>query len=548
MRVKRHILSGGALCSLTLLSLTGCAVSQPNTFKNSFLSPSPAHQAATIVEPPRVAPNPYYMRELPLVITPATDVPRGLPAADLRLRRAEDRFTAGRKLHDAGDVEGARREFDRAVDILLSAPEGISDTPRFARELEDLVDQIYRYDVEGAGQADTQAFDKSPMDDIIEMTFPVDPNLKDKLREEMRATVSQLPLEVNDAVASYISYFSSPRGRATLISGLRRAGRYRDLVRRILDEEGLPQELIYLAQAESGFLPRAVSRKAATGMWQFIKARGKEYGLTQTPYFDDRLDPEKATRAAARHLRDLYTSFGDWYLALASYNCGPGCVDRAVQRTGYADFWELRKRNVLPKETANYVPIILATTIMVKNAADYGLEDIDPDPPLRYDTIEMSAQTSLDTIAVVTDSSLAEIRDLNPALLKSVAPAGYQLRVPKGTAGTVLASLEVVPQERRSTWKMHRVNEGETVELVARQYSTNAAAIFEVNGDFCQNLEAGDLLVIPVSAKSNRAVGRSSPARKVSATPKKKVARTTRPTSGLKKISALQKSSTRVSR
>jgi len=227
---------------------------------------------------------------------------------------------------------------------------------------------------------------------------------------------------------------------------------------------------------------------------------------------------------------------------LASYNCGPGCVDRAVQRTGYADFWELRKRNVLPKETANYVPIILATTIMVKNAADYGLEDIDPDPPLRYDTIEMSAQTSLDMIAVVAGTSLSDIRNLNPALLKSVAPAGYQLRVPKGTAGTVLASLETVPKEHRNTWKMHRVNDGETVELVARRYSTNAAAIFEVNGDFCQNLEAGDLLVVPVSAKSNRA------ARKVSATPKKKVARTTRPTSGLKKISALRKSGTGVSR
>ena len=146
------------------------------------------------------------------------------------------------------------------------------------------------------------------------------------------------------------------------------------MIQRILDEEGVPQELIHLAQAESGFIPRAVSRKAAGGMWQFLTWRGNEYGLKQTRYTDDRMDPEKATRSAARHLRDLYHEFGDWYLAIAAYNCGPGSVEKAVERTGYADFWELRARGVLPAETTNYVPIILAMTIMEKNAAEYGIE------------------------------------------------------------------------------------------------------------------------------------------------------------------------------
>src|SRR5437764_9724710 len=132
------------------------------------------------------------------------------------------------------------------------------------------------------------------------------------------------------------------------------------MIRRIFDQEGVPQELIHLAQAESGFLARAKSRKAAVGMWQFLAWRGREYGLDQTAYSDDRLDPEKATQAAARHLHDLYNEFGDWYLAMAAYNCGPGCVERAVQRTGYADFWELRAHNALPRETQNYVPLILA--------------------------------------------------------------------------------------------------------------------------------------------------------------------------------------------
>ena len=165
------------------------------------------------------------------------------------------------------------------------------------------------------------------------------------------------------------------------------------MISRILDEEGIPQEFIFLAQAESGFLPRAVSYMSAAGMWQFIRGRGAEYGLRQDAYIDERFDPELATRAAARHLRDLYHQFGDWYLAIAAYNCGPGNVDRAVERTGYADVWELRNRGVLPLETSNYVPIILAMTIMAKNPASYGLSDIIPDEPLQYDTVEMTAMT-----------------------------------------------------------------------------------------------------------------------------------------------------------
>ena len=229
----------------------------------------------------------------------------------------------------------------------------------------------------------------------------------------MAATVSQLPLSVNDAVLGYINYFSN-RGHKTLIAATQRSGRYRPMIQRILDEEGVPQELIHLAQAESGFIPRAVSRKAAGGMWQFLAWRGQEYGLMQTRYTDDRMDPEKATRAAAHHLHDLYNEFGDWYLAIAAYNCGPGVVEKAVERTGYADFWELRARGVLPAETTNYVPIILAMTIMEKNAAEYGLEDVQFDPPLEYDTIDVTAPTSLALVADITDTSMTQLAGIEP--------------------------------------------------------------------------------------------------------------------------------------
>ncbi len=166
-------------------------------------------------------------------------------------------------------------------------------------------------------------------------------------------------------------------------------------MQRILDDEGVPQELIYLAQVESGFLPRARSNKQAVGMWQFVQFRGRQYGLMQTPGTDDRLDPEKATRAAAKHLHDLYAMFGDWYLAMAAYNCGPGCVQRAVERTGYADFWDLTRLNALPKETENYVPVILAVTIMAKNPKDYDLENLDTDRPVEYETIDLDSANQL---------------------------------------------------------------------------------------------------------------------------------------------------------
>ena len=417
------------------------------------------------------------------------------------MEKAQEHFLQGKKYYQQPDAELARQEFDQAVDLMLEASDSPTDRQAYESKLEEMVDAIHRLDQAGLGtaaSAEEPQYEKAPLEDILQMTFPVDPKLKSKVGEQVQATVSQLPLTVNDAVLGYIHYFSG-RGKNTMIAGLRRAGRYRPLVQRILDEEGLPQELIHLAQAESGFLPRAMSRKAAGGMWQFVVWRGREYGLNQTRYSDDRLDPEKATRAAARHLRDLYQKFGDWYLAIAAYDCGPGTIERAIERTGYADFFEMRNRRVLPVETTNYVPIILAMTIMDKNSAEYGLDTVVSDPPLEYDTIELTSPTNLALISDLTNTSAPDLQSLNPALLRGLAPAGYSLHVPKGTGSYLMAALQMVPAERRASSRMHTVESGETLAAIGKRYRTTASAIAAVNNIRSASPAVGDRLLIPAA-------------------------------------------------
>jgi len=423
-------------------------------------------------------------------------------ASDLLIQRAEEKFREGRKFYQVKDTDRARAEFDASIDLMLQASDNPSDRALYEDKLERLVDAIHRLDLAGLGSAapssDEPQFEKAPLEDLLQMTFPVDPKLKSKVQTELSATASQLPLTTNDAVLGYINYFSG-RGHRTIVAGLERAGKYRPMISRVLAEEGVPQELIHLAQAESGFLPRAVSNMAATGMWQFVKFRGQQYGLNQTAFMDERLDPEKATRAAARHLHDLYTEFGDWYLAIAAYNCGPGNIEKAVARTGYADFWELRARHAIPTETTNYVPIILAMTIMTKNAAEYGLTDVVPESPLEYDSVDMTAPTHLALVGDLTDTPVSQLAALNPALLRNVAPQGYSVRVPKGTGSTLSASLDRVPSVQRASWRMHRVESGDTLAAIAKRYGLSIGSIAEANSLLAQEPMAGDRLLIPAS-------------------------------------------------
>jgi membrane-bound lytic murein transglycosylase D len=504
--VKARIAAGCILAG-AVFALSGCATTAPpKQFRTFFVPPAPpgvSYASPAFIEAPNLALD-LYGNETPNLASSLPSLSRPSDV-DFLIKRADDRLAAGKRAIQEGRTEDARREFDKVLEVLLTASDKLPERARLEQHIDELIEQIYRYDVDqlDAAQPDEEVrFEKSPIDEILQMTFPIDPSLRHKVQEQIRVTASQLPLEQNDAVVSYINYFSSPRGKKILAYGLRRSGRYKPMIEKTLREEGIPEELIFLAQAESGFVPRAMSRAMCVGVWQFAAFRGKEYGLNRTAATDDRMDPELATRAAARHLHDLYNHFGDWNLAMAAYNCGPGCVDHAIQRTGFADYWQLRRLNVLPKETANYVPAILAMTIISKNAKDYGLDDLDMEQPLEYDTIELQTPTHMALIADAMDRPLAELKELNPAVLRSVAPAGTALHVPKGMVPMVQAAFEAVPANRRDAWRIHKVDGEDTFVSLARRYNTTPVLVSSVNHDALP--AAGSLVVIPASYPGDR--------------------------------------------
>jgi len=436
----------------------------------------------------------------PEISTPA---PSADPAADL-IARVEKEYLAGEENYKAGHLEAARQNFDRAFDTLLSSNLQINSDPRLEAEFDRILEGTNGFEMSALQQGDgftEQKSEPAPIDEANEVTYPVDANIKAKAEAEIKSTRSDLPLMMTDQVASYINYFSS-RGRSILENGLVRSGRYDEMIRRTLKAEGVPQDLIYLAQAESGFHPLAVSRVGARGIWQFMASRARGYGLQRDWWVDDRQDPEKSTRAAARHLKDLYTQFGDWYLAMAAYNSGPGTVQSAVKRTGYADFWELYRRNVLPKETRNYVPIIVAVTIMAKNPTQYGLDHLDKEKAAPYDTVTIDYPVDLRLVAECVDVSAVDLQDLNPSLLRLTTPKDhpFPLHLPAGTKDKFETAVAAIPPDMRVWWRYHKVQSGDTLASLARTYRTTPKAIAEANNlEDGQELAPDSKLTIPIA-------------------------------------------------
>lgn len=489
----------GVAAVAALLALTGCAPKQPVTATGKTpQATAPALQGTQSGTPTAISPATIAAEKKP--------PRRGATESDQTLiDAAQQAYASGVEHYKAGQFPAARSDFDRAVDIYLTSGHDLKTDTQLNDAFEKLVDDVNSLEMDALQQGTGfgQQQEAAPVDVANDITFPVDPNVMARAKAELKTTQSDLPLVVNDYVASYINYFSnSNKGHNTIKHSLERAGHYHTMIAQVLTEEGVPQDLIYQAVAETGFQPRAVNRRSgAGGMWQFMPFTAAQYGLVRNGWVDERFDPVKSTHAYARYIKDLHAQFGDWYLAMAAYDWGAGYVQRSVQRTGYADFWELYRRNVLPQETKNYVPIILAATIMAKNPAQYGLTDMAPDPPLVTDVVPVSYSIDLRLVADLVGSTSDEIVGLNPSLLRMRTPpdASFDLRLPVGTKELFEQRVALIPEEHRNSWRYYTVAAGDSLDTIAQRYHVKAAEIASLNKLQSDTaLESGSGLLIPV--------------------------------------------------
>jgi membrane-bound lytic murein transglycosylase D len=318
--------------------------------------------------------------------------------------------------------------------------------------------------------------------------------------EELKSVHSDIPLVSNDYVDGVLNYLQN-RSRGFMTQVLKRLGVYQEIISAALRQQGLPQDLIYLAAGESAFNPLAVSNKQCVGIWQFSLGTGSLYGLKKDRWVDEREDPVKSTEAAAHHLKDLYETFGDWFLAMAAYDSGALTVQRAIERTGYADYWDLRRLHALPTETENYVPIFLAITLIAKDPKAYGF-DVPLDPPLAADTVTIDTPTDLRLVAQLIDHPVEDLISLNPSLQRWTTPVNapeFDLKLPAGTKELFEKNIAAIPPDKRIWWRAHKVTDGETLAGIAKQFRVSPVALAEVNQlSPATSLEPGARLVVPM--------------------------------------------------
>lgn len=421
-------------------------------------------------------------------------------------------FKAGQKEFDQGHVEAAKQEFNRAVDVLLESPYGARTEPRLREHFDRLVDRISTYDVRALAAGDgftEKQHEPASIDDPLAMsatlgTPPGASGLKDAVQSDQVMASHDIQIPLNQRVLSYIGLFQG-RLHDFIEEGMKRGSKYLPMIQNVFRAEGLPLDLAYVPLVESAFKPNALSRTKAKGVWQFMAGTGLENGLRRDWYIDERSDPEKATLAAAKYLRTLSTMFGgDWHLALASYNGGPGRMQRALKNARADNFWTLTaKSRILPRETREYVPMILAAIVIARNPAQYGF-DFETEAPLAFDKVTLLHPVDLRRVAEWTDSSIDEIQALNPELRRWTTPVRdtkYELKVPAGTAETVSARLINAPPADFASLKYYTVKRGDTLPLIARKLHVNRADLAEANYlPAAARVAAGHKLMVPHEA------------------------------------------------
>jgi membrane-bound lytic murein transglycosylase D len=439
----------------------------------------------------------------------AAPAPPQPTAEDLKVKQLIQQvnaaYAAGEADYKRGSLPEAKFEFDRAVDLMLASGIDLRANSALSDEFDRIIDQVNGLEMEALKQGNGFVAPVEPTPAEVaeeEVTFTVDPNLVARATADLATTKSDLPLMMNQYVAGFINFFAyTQKGHNTLLHSFQRAGRYKAMIQRVLAEEGMPQDLIYLAVAESGFQPKALNRRShAGGMWQFMPHG--DYGLNRTAYVDERFDPEKSTRAYGRYMKFLYDQLGDWYLAMAAYNWGAGNVQRAVVKTGYADFWELYQRHNLPGETQNYVPEILAAIIIANHPTQYGFDEITLDPPVLTGTVTVNYSVNLRLVSDIVGAPIDEIVALNPSLLRLVTPpeSSFDLHLPAGTETLFEQRIALIPEDKRDSWRYHAVKAGETIASVAKDYNVKAETLAASNQlSLSSSLQDVAALVVPVA-------------------------------------------------
>jgi membrane-bound lytic murein transglycosylase D len=449
---------------------------------------------------------------------PPTPAVRAAPAAapvpsqdsvQALIDESQQHFVQGQKELALGHLDRARSEFNRAIDLLLGAPGGARLEPRLREQFDRLVDRISALEVTALAEGD--GFTEKPsepasIDELLTLatTFPTTaptPTVARTVESDLAQTSHDIAIPLNDRVLGYVELFQG-RLRSYIQEGLDRGSPYLPMIQSVFRAEGLPLDLAYVPLIESAFKTNALSRTKAKGVWQFMHATGLENGLKHDWYVDERSDPEKATRAAAKYLKALRGMFdGDWHLALASYNGGPGRVQRAMKRTGREDFWSLSANpKWLPRETREYVPMILAAVIIARNPAQYGFS-LAATSPLPYEAVTVNGPLDLRRVAEWTGTSVDVIQALNPELRRWTTPVrtqAYALRVPPGTAAQLQQRVTSISDADRGALNWHTVRSGQTIATIARSLRVNRADLAEANYlPVNARVRPGQKLVIP---------------------------------------------------
>lgn len=410
-----------------------------------------------------------------------------------------------RSLLDAGEKAAEEKDWDTASTRADEADVLVADWPEETLQQPEVLVLLGRLQALLQHLPETEVIPDVPDPGLKEAT-EVAPLSGEALRSELEqvksaeaGAVFDFPIDLNDKVLAWVNQFTTNK-RGFMERTLTRATAYLPMVRQIFAEERIPTDLAYLAVIESGFINSANSYAKAVGMWQFMRATGRIYGLGGNAWVEERRDPVKATRAAARYLRRLYETSGDWYLALIGYNAGPMTTERAIQNLGTRNFWDMHRSRWLRTQTKNYVPELCAAILVGRFPERYGLK-VEQLPPYVYETVAVDRMTSLAVLARYAGTDVEVLRDLNPELLRASTPPGaYSLRVPPGQGMATARALARIPANQRLDFKAYKVRKGETLARVAAKFHVTPEDLLTANDLTKAQFRPGRSIKVPPPA------------------------------------------------